>query len=70
MAERTDVFERFRAAVLDDPSLERRLRAIDCWESFTAEAVAAARERAIDLTAADVDAARRRALLGWLARWA
>jgi hypothetical protein len=66
----TPSFERFRAAVLDDPALERRLRAIDQWEPFTAEAVSAAGERDIELTAADIEAERRQALLGWLTRWA
>jgi hypothetical protein len=65
----TDAFARFRAAVLEDPALQERLRAIDDWEPFTAEAVAAASERGIELTADDVDTERSQALLGWLTRW-
>ena len=63
-------FERFRATVLDDPQLEERLRAIDDWEPFTVAALEAAHERGLDLTAADIEAERQQALLGWLTRWA
>jgi hypothetical protein len=63
-------FARFHAVVLDDPILQERLRTIDDWERFTAEALEAARERGLELTADDFDAERRQALLGWLTRWA
>ena len=70
MPEDTDRFACFRTAVLDEPELEQRLRALDDWDTFTAEAIAAANERAIELTTDELDAARRQAQLGWLARWA
>jgi hypothetical protein len=63
-------FARFRSAVLDDPALQQRLQTIPEWEPFTAEAIAAARERNIDLTPDDIDVERAQALLGWLTRWA
>jgi hypothetical protein len=63
-------FARFRTVVLDDPVLQQRLKTITEWEPFTAEAIAAADERNVDLTADDLDAARRHELLGWLTRWA
>lgn len=58
-------FDRFRAAVLDDPSLEQRLREADDWEAFAAASLAAAAERGIELTLAELEDARRRADLAW-----
>jgi hypothetical protein len=63
-------FARFRTIVLGDSALGQRLQTLTDWEPFTAEVVAAARERDIELTADDIDAARRHELLGWLTRWA
>jgi hypothetical protein len=63
-------FARFRAVVLGDAALQRRLKTITEWEPFTAEVVAAAHERDLELTADDIDAARRHELLDWLTRWA
>jgi hypothetical protein len=64
-----DRFACFRAAVLDEPKLMQRLRALDDWNAFTTEAVAAAHELGIELTASEVAAERRQAQIGWLARW-
>jgi hypothetical protein len=63
-------FDRFRAAVLEDPLLARQLKAIDDWDQFTVHAVEAARERGLELSTEDIDAERGRAQLGWLTRWA
>jgi hypothetical protein len=63
-------FERFRAAVLEDPALAQQLQAIDDWDRFTVRAVEAARERGLELSADDIDTERGRAQLGWLTRWA
>jgi hypothetical protein len=63
-------FARFRDAVFGEPELEQRLRAVDDWDAFAAEAVRAARERGIALAVDELDAERRQAQLGWLARWA
>ena len=38
----SDSFIRFRSAVLDDESLQERLRVIADWQTFAAEAVAVA----------------------------
>ena len=65
-----DNVARFQAAVLDDPSLEQRLRTIDDWDAFVTEALAAAAKRGIALTATELEAERRRAQIAWLARWA
>jgi len=54
-------FELLREAVLDDPSLQRRLRGLDDWPAFAAEALAAAAERGIALTPGELDDARRAA---------
>ena len=70
MQEEASRFARFRTVVLDDPALQQRLKTITDWEPFTAEVVAAAHERKIDLTTADIDAERRQALVDWLSRWA
>jgi hypothetical protein len=66
----SDRFARFRAAVLAEPELEHRLRAVDDWDAFTAAAVAAATERGIELTREELEAVRRQEQLRWLARWA
>ena len=63
-------FARFRTVVFAEPALEERLRALDEWDAFAAEVVRAAGERGIALTIAELDAERREAQLGWLARWA
>ncbi len=62
-------FARFRAAVLGDPLLEQQLRAIDRWDAFVQVALAAAAERGIALSAAELEDERRREQLGWLTRW-
>lgn len=61
-------FARFCAAVLDDESLQERLRVIVDWQTFAAEAVAAAAELGIQLTPDELDDARRQAQLAWLTR--
>lgn len=65
-----DDFVRFRAVVFGEPELEQRLRALDNWDAFAAEAIRAAGERDIELTVDELEAERREAQLGWLARWA
>ena len=64
----SDSFARFRAAVLDDESLQERLRVIADWQTFVADAVAAAAELGIRLTPDELDDARRQAQLAWLTR--
>lgn len=70
MPEDPDRFARFRTAVLGDPELERRLQAVDDWDTFTVEAIAAATQRGIELTTTELETARREEQLRWLARWA
>jgi hypothetical protein len=69
MPDDADRFACFQAAVFDEPKLVQRLRALDDWNTFTTEAVAAAHQLGIGLTASEVAAERRRAQIGWLARW-
>jgi hypothetical protein len=64
-----DRFARFRELVLADLELERRLQSIPDWPSFVTEAIAAAAERDVALTKADILAARDRARRSWLERW-
>jgi hypothetical protein len=63
-------FERCRRLVLEDPALERRLREIPDWPSFTTALVELAGEHGIELTPEQVEAERGPALLAWLARGA
>jgi hypothetical protein len=65
----SDSFARFHAAVLDDESLQERLRVIADWQTFVAEAVAAAAELGIRLTSDGLDDARQHALRSWRDRW-
>lgn len=62
-------FERFRAVVFADPELEVRLRSIPEWPAFVDAALDAAAERGVELTAADVVAARDESSRSWLERW-
>jgi hypothetical protein len=64
----SDSFARFRGAVLDDESLQERLRVIADWQTFVTESVAAAAELGIPLTSEELDDARRQAQLAWLTR--
>jgi hypothetical protein len=66
---RSDSFTRFRGAVLDDESLQERLRVIGDWQTFATEAVAAAAELGIPLTPDELDDARREAQRAWRDRW-
>jgi uncharacterized coiled-coil protein SlyX len=68
--EDADRFVRFRRAVLDEPELEQRLRALDDWVAFAAVAIAEAAARGVELTTDELEAERRQAQLGWLTRWA
>ncbi|HEX7526134.1 MAG TPA: hypothetical protein VF327_07475 [Gaiellaceae bacterium] len=70
MPEDADRFVRFRAAVLNEPELEQRLRALDDWAAFAVEAIAEAGARGIELTTDELEAERRQAQLSWLTRWA
>jgi len=65
-----DNFARLRAAILDDPALQRQLRVITDWETFAAQAIAAAKERGIELTEDEITEERRNQQLDWLARFA
>ena len=65
----TGQFERFRAVVFADPELQVRLRSIPEWPAFVAAAVDAAAELGVELTAADVVAARHESSRSWLERW-
>jgi hypothetical protein len=65
----SDSFARFHTAVLDDESLQERLRVIPDWQTFVAEAVAAAAELGIRLTSDEFDDARQHALRSWRDRW-
>jgi len=64
-----DRFEGFRRAVLDDPVLQQRLRTITDWPGFVDAAITAAAEHGIDLSPADVLAAREEARRSWRERW-
>ncbi len=66
----TSPFERCRRLVLDDPSLELRLRDLADWPGFSAALIGLAHEHGIELSVDDLEAERRQALLTWLARWA
>ena len=61
-------FAQFRTVVLDDPSLQLRLREIADWPAFVAEAIAVATACGIELTPEELDDERRRAQLAWLTR--
>jgi hypothetical protein len=67
--EDSDPFACFRAAVLDDPSLQQRLREIVDWQAFADEAIPAAAARGIELTREGLDDERRRAQQAWRDRW-
>jgi hypothetical protein len=65
----SDSFARFRVAVLDDESLQERLRVILDWQTFAAAATAAAAELGIQLTPDELDDARGQAQRAWRDRW-
>jgi hypothetical protein len=46
------------------------LRVIPDWETFAAQAIAAAQERGIELTRDEIDKERQSQQLDWLARFA
>ena len=62
-------FERFRQLVLDDISLQERLRSATEWPAFVTTALGEAGDRGVELTATDLEAARRAATRSWLDRW-
>ena len=62
-------FARFRAVVLSDPALERRLQAAPDWPSFVEDAIRAGSEHGVALREADLVAARNEAARAWLERW-
>ena len=62
-------FERFRELVLGDESLQLRLRGVAEWGAFVRIALAEAAGRGVELTATDLEAARRAATRSWLDRW-
>lgn len=59
--------DRLREAVLADPDLARMLRGHDP-ATFRQHVVAAARERGLEVTVADVEAAERAGRRAWLER--
>ena len=62
-------FEQFCRLVLQDVSLQEKLRAASDFQSFTPLAVQLGGERGFDFTAADVEAARNASQRAWLERW-
>ncbi len=63
-----EALEGFRAAVLADTGLQRRLRGLG-RDEFLRQAVAAAAELGHDLSVEEVEAALRGARSEWLERW-
>lgn len=61
--------ERFRQLVLDDKSLQEKLRQTSHKRPFIALIISMGREHGCNFTAADVEAALREARRVWLERW-
>lgn len=62
-------FERFRRLVLDDVTLQERLRGVTEWPVFVTTALGEAAARGVELTTTDLEEARRAATRSWLDRW-
>jgi predicted ribosomally synthesized peptide with nif11-like leader len=62
-------FERFRQIVLEDLSLQERLRAIEEREPFVSRVVEMGAECGIEFTAEDVREAIRANRRAWIERW-
>lgn len=62
-------FEQFRSIVLEDLSLQKKLRAFTEREEFVARVVAAGAESGFRFTAEDVTEAMRAARRAWIERW-
>jgi hypothetical protein len=65
----TPAWRRFRALVLEDEELERRLVGIDGWEAFRSEALLLAQQVDVALDGADLEEARLASRASWQARW-
>ena len=64
-----DSFEQFRQLVLQDLSLQEKLRSASDFQTFTLLAVQLGRERGFDFAAAEVEAERQASQRAWLERW-
>ena len=62
-------FEQFRTLVLQDQSLQERLRATADRNTFLALVVRMGEERGFQFTAQDVDAAMQASRRAWIERW-
>jgi hypothetical protein len=62
-------FEQFRQLVLQDISLQERLRVTPDHESFLALLLQLGQERDYDFTVEDVEAAIRESQMAWRLRW-
>ena len=64
-----EVFETFRRAVLNDPAMHNRLRAVERGSEFAEACVREARALTIELTTSDIDNALKQARREWIERW-
>ena len=62
-------FEQFRKLVLQDVSLQEKLRASSDFQVFTPLVVQLGQERGFDFAAEEVEAARQAAQRAWIERW-
>jgi len=62
-------FEQFRTLVLQDQSLQERLRATTDRNTFLDLVVQMGEERGFQFTAQDVDAAMQASRRAWIERW-
>lgn len=62
-------FEQFRAAVLADLELQRRLAEIEDWTEFSEAATREAAQLHLTVDQDDVQLARRASRRAWLERW-
>lgn len=64
-------FERFRERVLGEPdgALRAELEALTDWDAFAVRVAELARRHGLDVTSADLAAARDAAARAWHERW-
>ena len=62
-------FERFRAVVVEDESLQARLTGFDDSQDFKDAVLQVGSERGFDFTLEELDQAIREARQSWLERW-
>ncbi len=64
-----EIFEQFHHLVLQDLTLQKRLRETDDLELFVALVVQLGHEHGFDFTSKDVENALRESRRAWLERW-